>query len=319
MKANYDGSKPIVHTIKNGESLSKIAYDYTGKYDFWKAIYNYNTKINHKKVLGNDPDLIYPNINIIIPRSKKGYDDLIVYLKKLYIQEEHALDVIRINEEHQKNAIDMFSFLVDTTADIATAAVTTGRKAASYLGSAFKYDKAAKAAKGSVKAANEYLAKNARRKYRQVILEDIVYDKAADHLIENGIDYKAIANILNDPAFNKYIKTNDNISEDDVKEFFKSLKKHYGNAKKVGKNMPNYLLSGKKGLGMVAEDAIEIAFSYLDIKPSKLAEKLIGQTNKDSYKSTMRYINQSEKNLRIRRDKHINRVLKEKQIVFGMN
>jgi hypothetical protein len=76
--AAYNGMRPITHRIARGETLESIAKKY--KFRHWKPIWLYNTKV--RKVLGPNPDLITPGIDIIIPRSERGYDN---WLGKLHV------------------------------------------------------------------------------------------------------------------------------------------------------------------------------------------------------------------------------------------
>ncbi len=50
------------HVVKKGESLSLIAKQYTGDVKKWKELYEKN-----KEVVGNNPDLIQPGMELIIP------------------------------------------------------------------------------------------------------------------------------------------------------------------------------------------------------------------------------------------------------------
>ncbi len=50
------------HIVKKGESLSLIAKQYTGSVKKWKELYEAN-----KKTVGDNPDLIQPGMELIIP------------------------------------------------------------------------------------------------------------------------------------------------------------------------------------------------------------------------------------------------------------
>lgn len=59
-------SKPSTYTVKKGDSLWKIAAKSTiyGSGSKWRTIYNANTK-----VIGKNPNLIYPGQKLVIPRD----------------------------------------------------------------------------------------------------------------------------------------------------------------------------------------------------------------------------------------------------------
>lgn len=55
-------SKNRIYIVKNGDYLKKISRQFYGTSKKWTVIYNAN-----KKVIGKNPDLIYPNQRFIIP------------------------------------------------------------------------------------------------------------------------------------------------------------------------------------------------------------------------------------------------------------
>ena len=52
------------YTVKSGDSLSKIAKHYYGDANAWKKIYEAN-----KATIGNNPDLIKPGQQFVIPKQ----------------------------------------------------------------------------------------------------------------------------------------------------------------------------------------------------------------------------------------------------------
>ena len=56
--------EPFYHAVLRGETLSKLALFYYGNYRSWRSIYREN-----KRVIGRDPDLIYPGQQLLIPKS----------------------------------------------------------------------------------------------------------------------------------------------------------------------------------------------------------------------------------------------------------
>lgn len=55
---------PFYHEVVRGETLSKLALFYYGNYRSWRSIYRQN-----RRVIGKDPDLIYPGQRLVIPRN----------------------------------------------------------------------------------------------------------------------------------------------------------------------------------------------------------------------------------------------------------
>lgn len=56
-------SKSTKYTVKRGDSLWKISKKFYGSGTKWKKIYN-----NNKKVIGKNPNLIYPGQKLVIPK-----------------------------------------------------------------------------------------------------------------------------------------------------------------------------------------------------------------------------------------------------------
>jgi nucleoid-associated protein YgaU len=56
------GDETKTYTVKKGDSLSKIAKEFYGDAKQWKKIYEAN-----KDVIGNNPDLIKPGQEYVIP------------------------------------------------------------------------------------------------------------------------------------------------------------------------------------------------------------------------------------------------------------
>ncbi len=67
---NPPGNPPLkpgerLHIVKPGEWLSKIAVSYYGDMKKWQKIYDHQW---NRKEIGNNPDLIKPNMRLVIPR-----------------------------------------------------------------------------------------------------------------------------------------------------------------------------------------------------------------------------------------------------------
>lgn len=64
--ATTETSEPRTHTVKSGDSLSKIAAVTLGDASRWKEIYAAN-----KEIIGDNPDLIHPGMKFEIPAPQK--------------------------------------------------------------------------------------------------------------------------------------------------------------------------------------------------------------------------------------------------------
>jgi hypothetical protein len=146
----YDGSRVAAHTVRPGESLSKIAATY--RFQRWEPIWIYNTKVH--QVLGSNPDRIGIGTKLLIPRSRKGYDDRIKALEALKREFSGHSDKIRFELEKANNDHKEVRVYADLAGDIGTLLGTVGAKAYKAASSA----RAATTAKGSSKVAAQYLA-----------------------------------------------------------------------------------------------------------------------------------------------------------------
>lgn len=130
----YDGSLAVVHTIQEGESLSRIASIY--RFPAWQPIWLYNSSV--EQTLGDDPNLIRKGATIFIPRSKRGYQALIKKMTLLKLQLEYEgdrlvaeLDVSWYELEQKKIVVNFAGEVVTLGASLYLKAATTAKLAAS--------------------------------------------------------------------------------------------------------------------------------------------------------------------------------------------
>ena len=148
--SQYNGSRVAVHTVRAGESLSKIAAAY--RFQAWQPIWIYNTKVH--QVLGSNPDRIAIGTKLFIPRSRKGYDDRIRELETLKREFSGQSDKVRFELEKANNEHQAVRVVADFAGDIGTFLGTVGAKVLKAATSA----NAVATAKGSSRVAAQYLA-----------------------------------------------------------------------------------------------------------------------------------------------------------------
>lgn len=163
-RKTYDGKSVCIHIVQPGESYSRIASIY--RLSSWNAIWLYNTKVQ-KVDLGNDPDKLNVGIQLFIPRSPDGYDQLITKFNQLKTEMQGFGDMEKYALEGQqwnyKASVEMFDFI----GDVATTLATFGFKAAE----AAKAAKVAKATTGQGRVAAEYLAEKQTEKLSKWIMD----------------------------------------------------------------------------------------------------------------------------------------------------
>jgi nucleoid-associated protein YgaU len=60
-------SQPVTYTVKRGDSLWKIAVEHAGSGYKWTQLYQIPS---NRKVIGNNPNLIYPGQQVTLPQQK---------------------------------------------------------------------------------------------------------------------------------------------------------------------------------------------------------------------------------------------------------
>jgi hypothetical protein len=178
----YDGNSVVTHTIRAGESLSLIARRY--KFRSWEPIWIFNTQIRRVLVSG-DPNHIPEGMAIFIPRSEKGYDNLITKLKVLEVQMEGSLDQERYRLEGDWDNFQVTRAKFDLAGDIATSVASIALQARR----AVLVARAAEKVIGREAVAAEYLARKETEKLHEMLTEklvetelDYVLDKATEKL-----------------------------------------------------------------------------------------------------------------------------------------
>ncbi len=232
----YDGNWVVVHTLRKGDTLSSVAQHYHFKN--WTPIWIYNTKV--RPVLKGNPDNIPEGANIFIPRSKQGYDRLIVKLKALALQMQYSGDKEKYSLEGDYYKLQAFSVAIDAVGDALTTIATIGlqaRKAAEMLSAAEKVS-------GAERVAAEYLASKQAEKVAETI-KDGWLEKLGDYLAD---------------------KASSKLPEKYQEPFKKTYDAGTKTAPKVVKAIRGYSMQGGKAL----LDISEIVLQYL--KPSTVAD-----------------------------------------------
>jgi nucleoid-associated protein YgaU len=67
VEVKEDQGQPQTYTVKSGDSLWKIATEHTGSGYNWVQMYNMP---ENRKVIGRNPNLIYPGQNLVLPRRQ---------------------------------------------------------------------------------------------------------------------------------------------------------------------------------------------------------------------------------------------------------
>lgn len=153
----YDGSQVVAHAVQSGETLSSIAAAYRMK--SWQPLWIYNAEI--RKTVGSDPDEIQRGVTIFIPRSPKGYADLIKKLKIVAIQAQYLTDRVKFDLEAQRNEFEAAKVGLDLAGDVLTSFASLGLKAME----AAKAAKAVEVAKAQAKIAQQLSANATTRNF----------------------------------------------------------------------------------------------------------------------------------------------------------
>jgi hypothetical protein len=124
----YDGNYVIVHTVKRGESLSKIAAQY--KFKGWHPIWIYNTQVEHAFATNGNPNQIESGQQIFIPRSEEGYKKLLKKLENLKLQVEGFAFGETSRQEGLEDEYKATAVMFDFAGDVATLLGSLAVKAA---------------------------------------------------------------------------------------------------------------------------------------------------------------------------------------------
>lgn len=310
----YDGSRIVPHTVQGGQSLSKIAEIY--QFRSWKPIWTYNAKIY--ATIDDDPAFIREGITILIPRSVKGYEDMIKRLERSKIIAQGHGEALLYELEAQQYQTEAWKIGVDFAADVLTTVASLGLKAAA----AAKATKAIAGAKTQAKIA-QHLSANAttrefahkfallRNKNTATALKANAAKFAAAADIRKSIGQKAIgaAADLADVASQKLT------GDEDSSRFSNTFKamltaESAMEARKAWKAAQNVLNS--------TIDVAGIALDYL--KPSQLAEFYLfataGETSETSRNNARKNIIASVDRSIEMLNASIDRYAKEKDLLY---
>jgi len=287
-RKTYDGKSVCIHIVQPGESYSQIASTY--RLPSWHAIWQYNTKVQ-KVDLGNDPDKLNVGIQLFIPRSPDGYDQLITKLNQLKIEMQGFGDMEKYALEGQqwnyKASVEMFDFI----GDVATTLATFGLKAAE----AAKAAKLAKATTGQGRVAAEYLAEKQAEKLSKWIM-DTFKGKATGAAAKYA-----------DKAHGALVGKETTVGE--------KTHKYASTAKKAFGAVTGYSMIGGKAL----LDVSDIALDYLS--PSKLANVYLwsttGETVDETFNAQKKRIADTVSSSTQLLDQKIEKYLLEKKLVYS--
>lgn len=287
-RKTYDGKSVCIHIVRPGESYSRIASTY--RLSSWHAIWQYNTKVQ-KVDLGNDPDKLNVGIQLFIPRSPDGYDQLITKLNQLKIEMQGFGDMEKYALEGQqwnyKASVEMFDFI----GDVATTLTTFGLKAAQTA----KAAKVAKATTGQGRVAAEYLAEKQAEKLSKWIM-DTFKGKATGAAAKYA-----------DKAHGALAGKETMVGE--------KTHKYASTAKKAFGAVTGYSMIGGKAL----LDISDIALDYLS--PSKLANVYLwattGETVDETFNAQKRRIAATVSSSTQLLDQKIEKYLLEKKLVYS--
>ena len=250
----YDGSIVVVHVVKKGESLSKIANHYG--LPNWQAIWFYNTKVR-QVYMGENPDIIRPGERLFIPRSPESYDKLIKKLQLLKVHVASGGDQESYSLEANRNLYKAETVKFDFLGDALTTVATFGLKAAEVA----KATRVAEQATGQAKVAAQYLADREAEKLAKMVrdnLKDTVKDAVAKKLDAN-----------------REVKTGKEST------LYESANKTYSTGKKALGAIAGYsMIAGKSLL-----DVSEIALSFLSV--SKVANAYLWLSTGETVEGTM--------------------------------
>jgi hypothetical protein len=256
----------------------------------WHAIWQYNTKVQ-KVDLGNDPDKLNVGIQLFIPRSPDGYDQLITKLNQLKTEMQGFGDMEKYALEGQqwnyKASVEMFDFI----GNVATTLTTFGFKAAQTA----KAAKVAKATTGQGRVAAEYLAEKQAEKLSKWIM-DTFKGKATGAAAKYA-----------DKAYGALAGKETTVGE--------KTHKYASTAKKAFGAVTGYSMIGGKAL----LDISDIALDYLS--PSKLANVYLwattGETVDETFNAQKKRIAATVSSSTQLLDQKIEKYLLEKKLVYS--
>lgn len=119
------------YTVQKGDTLSGIAKRH-GHAD-WRPLHNYNTKV-HKRLRSGDPNLIHPGEQLVIPRSKKAYDEAIEHLEKMRVVVKQEAHDLKAEMDATKKDTDAHGAKLDLVSDVLTITVVAGLRCAKLAG-----------------------------------------------------------------------------------------------------------------------------------------------------------------------------------------
>jgi hypothetical protein len=288
VNTKYDGSHPVAHQVKHGDTLAAIAKQYG--FAQWKPVWNYNGP-RVLKILTN-PNMIRTGDQLLIPRSRKGYDDLIRKLETLKQQVSGQMDQIRyeLEGEHHKHQADRV--LWDLAGDVATLVATVGAKALS----ASRQAKIAAQTTGRGKVAAQYLADKAAKDLSSDLKKGL-----ATTAVQKGAEFvdEDLGGAVKDLGFTQK----------------KGIDAIRGVSMQPGKKLFNWEISTPKSL----LDISEILVDQLSV--SKVADGLLlaftGETTGDTYQNAQENLRTASRNSQAMLGEKIRNHTRERDLVYA--
>jgi len=288
VNSKYDGSHPVAHQVKHGDTLAAIAKQYG--FAQWKPVWNYNGP-RVLKIL-TDANLIRAGDQLFIPRSRKGYDDLIRKLEVLKQQVSGMMDQIgfELEGEHYKHQADRVMW--DFAGDVTTLVATVGVKAAAVSRQA----KMAAQTTGRGKVAAQYLADKAAKDLSSELKKGL-----ATTSIQKGAEFvdEDLGKAVKDLGFTQK----------------KGIDAIRGVSMQPGKKLFNWEISTPKSL----LDISEILVDQLSV--SKVADGLLlaftGETTGDTYQNAQENVRTTKQRSHAMLDEKIRKHTRERDLVYA--
>jgi hypothetical protein len=298
----YDGNYVIIHTVKRGESLSKIAEQY--KFKSWHPIWIYNTQVEHVFEPNGNPNQIETGQRVFIPRSEEGYKKLLKKLEVLKIQVESFARAATYEQEALLDEYKASAVMFDFAGDVATLLGSLSVKAVQVA----RYRSAKEGLKGAQLFAAEIKLREGLKDLEKAVSQtelgkkflEFAAAKASDKILgEGGAEKTATLVTFGDKTIGKAVTA--------AKDFQQRQK--LGPALKAlkGGNLQTFL------------DGADIVLDY--VKVSSVANTWLrlahGETVEMSVESAQRTVEANSARSLVTLNEKILRIRKERELLYG--
>ncbi len=298
----YDGNYVIIHTVKRGESLSKIAEQF--KFKSWHPIWIYNTQVEHVFELNGNPNQIATGQQVFIPRSEEGYKILLRKLETLKLQVEgfafgETSRLEGLEDGYKANAV-MFDF----AGDVATLVGSISVKAAQVA----RCRSAKEGLKGAQLIAADIKLKAAAKDLEEAVSKAELKKKSVEFLAAKASD-KALGEGGAEKTDKFVTFTNKTVGKavTATKDFQERQKLGPALRALKGGNLQNFL------------DVADIALDY--VKVSNVANAWLwlthGETVEGSIESAKRTVEASSNRSLVNLNQKILQMQKERELLYG--